>query len=254
MGSGRPASPATIRWINYYDEGEAQMFDVAAIPVPARSNLKDVVAEAIRAQIFAGRLVSGSRIDQAQLAVDLRVSRLPVREALISLEQEGWVRNVPRQGSFVAVLTQNDLLDHYRIFGTVCALAAERAAIELTDAQLDTLETISKQMRSEPDTAAKQRLNHQFHATINRAGSSVRLASAIRTLAASIPARLFEFNSGWDHDKACDQHEEILAALRARNGEAAAHAVLEHLTEGGTFAVNQLGNAGFWDRETSGRE
>ncbi len=227
------------------------MFDIAATLVPARANLKDVVAEAIRTQIFAGRLVAGSRIDQAQLALDMGVSRLPVREALISLEQEGWVRNVARQGSFVAVITPNDLLDHYRIFGTVCALAAERASSELTDEQLDGLEKISKALREEKDEATKQRLNHRFHATINRAGSSVRLSAAIRTLAASIPARFFEFNSGWDHKKACDQHDQIVVALRAGDGDLASRAVLEHLTEGGSFAVQQLGNAGFWDREPS---
>jgi DNA-binding GntR family transcriptional regulator len=228
------------------------MFDTAT-PASIRGNLKDVVAEAIRTQIFAGRLASGSRIDQAQLALDLGVSRLPVREALISLEQEGWVRNVPRQGSFVAVLTKNDLLDHYRIFGTVCALAAERAATELSDGQIDDLAKLAKTLRKEKDEATQQRLNHQFHATINRAGSSVRLAAEIRTLAASIPARFFECNSGWDHRKACDQHDQIVRALRARDGDAASHAVLEHLTEGGSFAVQQLGNAGFWDRELAGR-
>lgn len=229
------------------------MFGAAPTPMPTRSNLKDVVAEAIRTQIFAGKLAPGSRIDQAQLAATLGVSRLPVREALISLEQEGWVRNAPRQGSFIAVLTPNDLLDHYRIFGTVCALAAERAASKLTDEQLDTLDAISAVLRAETDEAAKQRLNHQFHSIINRAGSSVRLSAAIRTLAASIPERFFEFNSGWDHTKACDQHDQIIAALRARDGEKASHAVLEHLTEGGSFAVQQLGNAGFWDRDGNGQ-
>ena len=224
------------------------MFEAIAAQPTTRTNLKDVVAETVRTKIFAGTLAPGSRIDQDQLAEELGVSRLPVREALIALEQEGWVTSVPRQGAYVAVLTPNDVLDHYRIFGNVCALAAERAAAELTSQQLKTLASLAKAMKGNSTDAEKEQLNHQFHSIINRAGGSARLLAAIRTLAIGIPARFFEFNSGWNHEIACRQHDQIVKALRQRDGELAAKLVLQHLTDGGEFAVQQLGSSGFWDR------
>lgn len=216
------------------------------MPIKPRSNLKDVVAEIVRTRIFAGQLAAGTRIDQEQLAHDLRVSRLPVREALISLEQEGWVRNAPRLGSFVAVITPHDVLDHYRIFGTVSALAAERAVDVLTDEQIDTLAKVSKAMIDATDPAVEGQLNHQFHAIINRAGASARLSAAIRTLATGIPARFFEPGSGWESERACMQHERIVQTVRERDAGATSAAILEHFTDAGEFAVKQLGNAEFW--------
>lgn len=223
-------------------------YDVGMMPARLRTNLKDVVAEAVRTRIFAGQFPPGTRIDQEQLARDLRISKLPVREALIALEQEGWVRNVPRQGSFVAVITPNDVLDHYRIFGTVSALAIERAVTVLTDADIDRIEAIAKSMAAESDPAVQRRLNDEFHAAINRAGCSARLASTIRALAAGIPARFFEPNSGWESQSAIEQHERIVETLRRRDAAAAAAAVLEHFTDAGQFAVKQLGNVAFWSR------
>ena len=71
-----------------------------------RGNLADEVADHIRDSILTGRLRPGTRIDQDAIARDMGVSRLPVREALISLDQEGLVRTLPRH------------LDDWAIVGT----------------------------------------------------------------------------------------------------------------------------------------
>jgi DNA-binding GntR family transcriptional regulator len=85
-------------------------------PVLARpKNLKHAVASLIRERIFSGGLRPGSRVDQDALAEAFGVSTMPVREALISLEAEALVVNVPRRGSYVADLTRDDVRDHYRI-------------------------------------------------------------------------------------------------------------------------------------------
>ncbi len=60
-----------------------------------------IVQERVRQAILDGLLTAGSRIDQNQLASDLNVSLVPVREALKMLEGEGFVQIIPRRGAFV---------------------------------------------------------------------------------------------------------------------------------------------------------
>jgi len=106
---------------------------------PRRRNLAEDVAEYIRASIMSGALLPGERIDQDAIAAELGVSRLPVREALISLDKEGLIRNLPRRGAFVAEMDREDVLDHYQLFGQVAGLAAARAAARMTADEVDRL-------------------------------------------------------------------------------------------------------------------
>lgn len=220
--------------------------DIAGGRVP-RANLKDVVAARIRDLIFSGQLRPGVKIDQDDIASQLGVSKLPVREALIALESEALVRNLPRRGSFVAPLTPEDVRDHYRIYGLLSAVAAERAATGLSDAQLDELGELLTRMDDPALTADEQeRLNFEFHRGINRAGGSARLNSVLQLLAYSIPARFYEFTAGWS-DEAAQHHRAILAALRQRDGETASREMEGHLRAGGDYAVRLLAESGFWE-------
>ena len=94
--------------------------------VPRRRNLAEDVAEHIRQEILAGRFRPGDRIDQDAIAVQLGVSRLPVREALIALDQEGLIESIPRRGAYVQRLEREDIADHYQLFGQAAGLAAYR--------------------------------------------------------------------------------------------------------------------------------
>lgn len=218
-------------------------------PALARpKNLKHAVANHIRERIFSGTLHPGTRIDQDGLAEALGVSKLPVREALISLEAEALVVNVPRRGSYVADLTPDDVRDHYQIYGLVSAVAAERAATRLSDSQLDDMAAMLEEMETSKDPTRLEHLNHQFHRAINRSGGSQRLHSVLRLLADSIPARFYEFTTGWSEIAHTD-HQEILAALRDRNPQAARDAMAEHLRQGGERAVMLLEKVGFWSEE-----
>jgi DNA-binding transcriptional regulator YhcF (GntR family) len=109
-------------------------------PALRTTNLKSEIADYLREQIYGGALHAGSRLDQDGLAEQLRVSRLPVREALISLEAEGLVVTKARRGAYVASLTEAYVIDHFRIFGAVSSIAAQEATEALTAAQLDKLD------------------------------------------------------------------------------------------------------------------
>ena len=111
-------------------------------------SLKELAAAEIRQRIFSGALRPGSKVDQDAIAADLGMSKLPIREALITLDSEGLVRNIPRRGAFVAPLTRDDIRDHYHIFGTVVGIAAERAAEHLDDDELQRLQELADAMEA----------------------------------------------------------------------------------------------------------
>lgn len=211
-----------------------------------RQNLKGDVATFVRELIFSGTLRPSQKIDQDALAAQLGVSRLPVREALIALETEGLVENIPRRGAFVAPISRDDIRDHYRIYGVVSRIAAERAAIRLSDETLEGLAANVEQMSKARGADRQAELNFEFHRLINVAGGSRRLLSAIDLFNRSLPPRFFELTKGWNAI-AVQHHEAILRALRNRDPEEAGRAMVTHLSEGGEHAVGLLDRRGFWD-------
>jgi len=90
------------------------------IDTPSRVLLRPTstqqVADYIRRQIFEGKLRVGDRVPQDEIAADLGVSRVPVREAVIALDREGWVMIQAHRGAFVVGLDENSTRDHYDAF------------------------------------------------------------------------------------------------------------------------------------------
>lgn len=213
----------------------------------ARSNLKDVVASFVRTLIFSGELRPGVHLDQDWIAAQLGVSKLPVREAMLTLGYEGLVEHRPRRGAFVAQLGPQDVRDHYHIYGLVSALAARRAAESLDEDDIGELDRLLTRMdRADVDAQEKERLNFEFHRIINRAGASTRLLSSLRVLANSMPPRFYDFVPGWE-ELARTHHQGILDAIRERDPETAARVMCEHLEAGGDRVVWLLEQSGFWD-------
>jgi DNA-binding GntR family transcriptional regulator len=210
-----------------------------------RPNLKAAVASKIREMILGGVYRPGDKINQDQLAADFRISRLPVREALIVLEAEGLVANIARRGAFVASVSRSDVLDHYAIFGVVAGIAAARAATELTDEQLAHLQSMIDEMRNTANLSTINDLCVSFHREVNQAGASRRLRSELRRLSQGIPSRLFTSAPEWRAQADAD-HVLILIALSRRDPELADKSTRDHLHSSGVFAVERLEHAGFW--------
>lgn len=211
-------------------------------------SLKELAAAEIRQRIFSGALRPGSKVDQDSIAADLGMSKLPIREALITLDSEGLVRNITRRGAFVASLTRDDIRDHYHIFGTVVGIAAERAAANMGEGELQRLAELATAMESSDSPAEQEQLNHEFHRAINLAGQSRRLTSVLSLLGKALPSGFYEFHTEWATTANAD-HREILAALQRRDAEEAGRSMSRHLQRSAEHAVRSLEQTGFWDDE-----
>src|SRR5438094_8098082 len=104
----------------------------ARTPLPydvrlARRSSGEDAATLIRRMIFDGELRPGERVPQDDVAAALGISRIPVREALIALEREGWVTIELHRGAFINALDEGTVRDNYELFGVTYGFAARRA-------------------------------------------------------------------------------------------------------------------------------
>ena len=116
------------------------------LPLIDRPSSGDLVAIHVRSLIFNGALRQGDRVHQDDIARQLGVSRIPVREAIIALDREGWLTITPHRGAFVHGLDEDALRDHYELLGLVYGLAARRATERATDDGLKGLRDAQQQL------------------------------------------------------------------------------------------------------------
>jgi len=90
------------------------------------NSLHEEVAAQLRDRIFAGELMPGVFLDEAQLAQQMNISRTPLREALKVLTAEGLVRHEPRRGCFVREVTEKDLDEIFPVIAFWKAVAPAR--------------------------------------------------------------------------------------------------------------------------------
>ena len=91
-----------------------------------RRSSGDLVAAHLRRMVFEGEYKPGDRVRQDEIAAELGVSRIPVREAIIALDREGWVTVEPHRGAFVRGIDADYVRDHYELYGLVFGLMASR--------------------------------------------------------------------------------------------------------------------------------
>jgi DNA-binding GntR family transcriptional regulator len=205
------------------------MFDNAvAVRAPARQTLGDGVAELIRDAIFRGTFKPGQRLPEAKIAASLRVSRAPVRDALVGLEQEGIVHRMASGGTVVATLSKHDVEEICSLRQPLEVLAAQRAARLGAADDWERLAAIIRSTENAQSAEELTGLDLQFHEAIVRAARHGRLLTDWLRLASQIRLVMIARNIRDDDSRrgTVEMHAELLAALRARN-EAAAVAMIE---------------------------
>jgi DNA-binding GntR family transcriptional regulator len=212
------------------------------------ATLKELAASHLREQILTGKLVPGSKVEQEIVSDELGMSRLPVREALIELTHEGLIESIPRRGAFVALITREDIIDHYRIFGQVAGLAASRAAGSLDPESIALLRRHNQAFTAAANPSEQSHWNDEFHQVINRAGGSRRLRSVLALLHRSLPPQYFEF-APEAVEISANQHDRIITALEMHDAYQAQRLVEDHLAASGEQAVKMLQGMGYWRNE-----
>jgi DNA-binding GntR family transcriptional regulator len=202
-----------------------------------RRQLSQEVADYLRDAIMAAQLTSGEFIRPERIATDLEMSATPVREALVTLEREGFLIWEPRRGFRVADISSQDVQDLFNVQAFIAGELAARAAHRLTASNLDELGVLQEKLEQASvvnDIDAVEEYNHNFHRIINQAGDSPGLARLLSLVVNYVPYRFFGSVAGWTQASVVD-HAEILRALRSRDAEAARLAAVMHIRHAGSL-------------------
>jgi DNA-binding GntR family transcriptional regulator len=160
--------------------------------LPARRSTGSQAALYIRKLIFDGHLRAGDRVHQDDIATALGISRIPVREALVALEQQGWVKIEPNRGAFVAALDERAVRDHYELAGLVFALAARKAIARADDELADRLTELADAFARADSASTAEAVMRAFHAAIVDAAASPRVVVVLRALSTLVPGQFYE--------------------------------------------------------------
>ncbi|HYL80940.1 MAG TPA: GntR family transcriptional regulator [Candidatus Acidoferrum sp.] len=147
--------------------------------------MQEIVYEAIRDAILSGRYPPGQRLVADELARELGVSRMPVREALHRLEAAGLVSLTPHRGAVVSQLSESEIVELYHIRGVLDGLATRLAAPHLTPQDHERMRAVLSQMASAAKAKDLEKVlgaNREFHRLIWRAAQAPRLHSLLENL------------------------------------------------------------------------
>ncbi len=195
--------------------------------------LRDVVFNTLRNAILTGELEPGERLMEIKLADKLGVSRTPIREAIRKLELEGLVVNTPRKGAEVANITSEDLRDVLEVRRSLEILATNLACDKITEAELSELYANIESFKISIETEAATEIaltDVGFHDIIYRATGNARLIQILGNLREQMYRYRLEYIK--DHDswnRLLTEHTAIYNAIKNRDKEAAATAILTHI-------------------------
>ena len=201
-------------------------------PVDRPAGLADQVYKTLREYLGGHVIVPGQRLQEAALALQLGVSRTPVREALARLESDGLVAAEGRS-FIVPVLSDADVDEIYELRGLLEPAALAQVA---ESADPGTLARIAEALRAaeaanaKGDAEAFIEANARFHAAWPDLVTNRRLLRAIALNAGHIRyLRVLTLNNVAARKAALAGMKNILAALRKRDGERARRVMHEHL-------------------------
>ncbi len=215
------------------------------VPLIDRPSSGDLVAIHVRSLIFNGVLRQGDRVHQDDIARQLGVSRIPVREAIIALDREGWLTITPHRGAFVHGLDEDALRDHYELLGLVYGLAARRAVSRATPDGRERLRAAQQALAAAETPEALHDTNDAFLRTLLAMARSPRLGSVMRNMSTVVPGNFFELVPG---SGAIQQvgAREIVDAIDAGDATGAADACVTLLTDQGDLVIKLLASRGMF--------
>jgi DNA-binding GntR family transcriptional regulator len=206
----------------------------------SRVSSGEQVRQYVRRLIFDGTLKHGHRVPQDDIASTLRVSRLPVREALVALDREGWITLVPRRGAYVNPIDESAVRDHYELFGLIYGFAARRATERQGEALGKLLPRIQKQIAAAGDNPEEMfSAAIAFHRAVVTAAGSHRIRSVLRQMPGIVPGNFFELVPG--SAKVGKRGTAVIVrAVRQQDGAAAAAGYVSMMRKQGDLVAALL--------------
>ena len=197
-------------------------------------NLDHKVYKTLKAMILGQKLSPGAKIHQEKLAEDLGVSRTPVVNALKKLEQERLIVAVPRKGFYVRRFSPEEMIRIFELREVLEGLAARRAAVRITDGQLQKLRGFFKEVKVSDQGKDVERYaeeDRRFHHFLIEMGGDEILSGILEMYNLITSSYLVGFRGGLVRPprETLSEHLAIIGAIHRQDAEKAEQAVRIHL-------------------------
>lgn len=208
----------------------------------------DAVYERLKTDIMSGVYRPGQRLMETEVAEKLEVSRTPVRDAMIRLEQDGLTTIKPHRGIYVRKLSPKDVQDYYQLRAVLEGLGAKLATQNATKEDHDKLQHMLEDMHNilESHKNAKHfkemaTINNQFHQLIFDIADNQVLAQTRETLANTIA---LVRSTSWQNQQRIfetwQEHQEIVEAIVSKDAQLAQKKMEEHIYNAWRSAQSKL--------------
>lgn len=209
--------------------------------------LRERILETIREAILRGTLKPGERVSEPDLAERFGISRTPIREAFRQLESEGYLTVIPRKGAVVAALSEREVEEFYAIKSILEGYAAQLAAENLTEKDIDRLESINErleQLAKENDVKTFFKVHNEFHELFIKAAGNEKLFDMINQLVMKFNRpRIASLSLPGRMQISVEEHKKLLTAFRERNSDAADNLVKKTAAIGGRVLIQSMNQA-----------
>jgi DNA-binding GntR family transcriptional regulator len=201
----------------------------------------ETLRDAIEEMIAVGTLSPGQHLDETELAAAFGVSRTPIRETLIQLASMGLVVIRPRRGAVVAELGPQQLVEMFEVMSELEAVCARLAARRMTPDEQATLLAAHASCKEALDAADHEEYyvrNEAFHQAIYAGSHNQFLIEQARSLYRRLrPYRRLQLRVRNRLSNSYAEHEALVQAIVAGDGDKAAQCVREHvMIQGQRFA------------------
>src|ERR1700726_4132094 len=165
------------------------------------------------------------RLDERQLTTALGVSRTPIREALSLLEQEGFIRTIPRRGIYIVRKSKREVIEMIQMWAALESMAARLATLDATDAAIGKLRHLFDEFQNSPPSEHLDEYsdaNIAFHTAVIALGGSQTIVDATRNLLLHVRAiRRATITQSDRAPRSIVDHRTIIDALERRDTELA---------------------------------
>ena len=204
-------------------------------PLQVDTSLTNKAYDALKGAIASMNIYQDGteqRLDERQLSAALGVSRTPIREALVRLEQEGLVRNVPRKGAFVVRKSKRQVVEMIVVWAALESMAARLVTENATDAEIASLRQMfatfeNDQVEAKIDEYSET--NIRFHQALLKMSGSDLIAHMTESLFIHMGAiRMRTIAEDNRASRSIIDHMNIIEALEARDTELAERLARQH--------------------------
>lgn len=201
-------------------------------PADGRSRA-DRIAALLEEQILTGRFPPGSRLDEASLADEHKVSRTPIREAFQRLALSGLVEHAPRRGIFVRQATAVEIMEMFEVMAELEAVCGRLAALRSSEADVEKLRAANLLCHAALDAGDADSYyaeNGTFHHLIySLSGNRFLEQEASRLHRRLKPYRRMQLHLRGRLAQSMEEHEAIVAAIAAGDAAEAAEQLRRHV-------------------------